>query len=214
MDKVELNIWRLIKDSGKSSSFTPLELFILSCAAVSHDFDKGLFDKLPEGVEHGKGSGDLLIKQFREFQASFPEMVVVKKIIGVHALSPEKFLQELSDIDRETPLSTGPVRTRQLAVLLKAADILHTDNSRIAHIGIDTSSMDEFDLSKHQAREAISGWQVDGSRIIIQAIPETLDHLHAVEGCIEFIINKEWPAVADKLADFNFPHKLDFRIDK
>ncbi len=213
VEKVELTIWRLIKDSGKASYFTPLELFILSCAAVSHDFDKGLFDKLPEGVEHGKGSGDLLINKFREFQAGFPEMVVVKKIIGVHALSPEKFLQ-LSDIDRKTPLSTGPVRTRQLAVLLKAADILHTDNSRIAHIGIDTSAMDKFDLSKHQAREAISGWQVDGSRIVIQAIPRTIEHLRAVEGCIEFITNKEWPAVADKLADFDFPHELDFRIDK
>ncbi len=52
---VERNAWRLIKYSGKVSDFSANELFLLSCGACSHDFDKGLFDKLPDGVEHGKG---------------------------------------------------------------------------------------------------------------------------------------------------------------
>jgi tetratricopeptide (TPR) repeat protein len=213
VEKVELNIWRLIKDSGKESEFSPLELFLLSCAALSHDFDKGLFDKLPDGVDHGKGSGDFLRENYRILQHSFPETVAIRKIIGIHALPPEQFHDELLGIDREFLLGTGSVRLQQLAVILKSADILHTDNSRIAPLGQDPARMSKSQLRKHRAREAISGWGVDGSRIVVQAVPETEEHLDAVQGCRDFITQKEWPAVSDKLADYGFPHKLEFKID-
>jgi tetratricopeptide (TPR) repeat protein len=165
-------------------------------------------------MKHGKESADFLRKNYKNLQGSFPEMAAISKIIALHDLSPDKFLQGLSTLDRQFALSTGPVDLQKLAVILKTADILHTDNSRIAPIGIDTSAMDEFDLKKHQAREAISGWIIDGSQIILKALPETEEHLEAVHGCAEYMKNKEWPAVEEKLADYGFPHTLVFQIDE
>ncbi len=214
VEQVERNIWRFIDGANKVADFNPFEWFILSCAALSHDFDKGVFKKLPEGMEHGKGSADFLLKNYKNLQGNFPEMVAIGKIIALHALPPDEFRQGLSTLDRQFALSTGPVDLQKLAVILKTADILHTDNSRIAPIGIDTSAMDEFDLKKHQAREAISGWIIDGSQIIVKALPETEKHLEAVHGCADYIKNKEWPAVDEKLADYAFPHVLNFEIDE
>ncbi|MCH8128253.1 hypothetical protein IIC38_20250, partial [candidate division KSB1 bacterium] len=210
---VEHNAWRLIKGADKVADFDPYELFILSCAVCSHDFDKGLFDKLLIDLEHGKGSGDFLINHHKELQKSFPEAVAIKKIIGLHDLPDGRFQEELKNIEKSFPLSKGPVKLQMLAVILKTADILHTDNSRIASIGIDTSSMNQKEKNKHLARESISGWEVDGSRIIINAVPETNDHRSALEGCMNYIKENEWPAVAEKLQDYGFPHDLEFKID-
>ena len=53
----------------------------------------------------------------------------------------------------------------------------------------------------------------DGSRIIINAVPETNDHRSALEGCMNYIKENEWPAVAEKLQDYGFPCNLEFKID-
>jgi len=210
---VERNVWRLIKGSGKVSDFNLYELFLLSIGACCHDFDKGLFDKLPEGVGHGEGSGDFLIKEYAALQGSFPEMVALKKIIEIHGLPNGRFQEELKGIDNKFALSTGSVKLQKLAVILKAADILHTDNSRIAQIGIDTSQMSTGEEDKHLARESITGWVIDGTRIIINAVPKTKNHLNALNGCIKYINENEWPAVEDKLADYEFPNQLQFTTD-
>jgi tetratricopeptide (TPR) repeat protein len=211
--KVELNAWRLIKYSGKVSDFSSNELFLLSCGACSHDFDKGLFYKLPDDVEHGKGSGDFLIKEYRALQKNFHEMVAIKQIIGIHDLPDGKFQDELKSVDKKFSLSTGPVKLQKLAVILKTADILHTDSSRIASVGIDTSTMEPEEKKKQLARESISGWDCDGSRVIINAVPESIEHLEALKGCIKYIEEIEWPAVEDKLSDYDFPCQLEFKIN-
>ncbi|MCP4117766.1 MAG: hypothetical protein GY737_20690 [Desulfobacteraceae bacterium] len=125
-----------------------------------------------------------------------------------------KFQEELKRVDKNFPLATGPVKLQKLAVILKTADILHTDSSRIASIGIDTSGMAPEEKKKHLARESISGWDCDGSRIIINAVPESIEHLDALEGCIKYIEEKEWPAVKDKLSDYDFPYQLEFKVNK
>ncbi len=111
-------------------------------------------------------------------------------------------------------MSTETVNLQRLAVILKAADILHTDSSRIPQIGIDTSRLDDGEKNKNLAREAISGWHIDGSRIVIQATPKTLEHLSALEECIAYIIEKEWPTVKIKLSGYCFPSELGFKIDR
>ncbi len=45
-------------------------------------------------------------------------------------------------------------------------------------------------------------------------MPQSLEALDALEGCIEYIEEKEWPSVTEKLCDYNFPHVLEFQIDK
>ena len=101
---VERNVWRLIKGSGNVSDFNPYELFLLSSGACSHDFDKGLFNKLPNGLDHGKGSGDFLLKEYKTLQNSFHEMVAIKKIIGIHDLPDGRFQEELKNVDKKIPL--------------------------------------------------------------------------------------------------------------
>ncbi|MBU1171419.1 MAG: hypothetical protein KKD44_17845 [Proteobacteria bacterium] len=154
---VERNIWRLIKDSGNVSEFTPYEVFLLSCSACCHDFDKGLFDSLPYDMEHGEGSGDYVFKEFKTFLQNFHESFAIKKIIGIHDFSSERFHEELKKVDLSFSLSSGPVKLQKLAVIFKAADILHTDNSRIPTMGVDLAKLTDKQKNKHHARESISG---------------------------------------------------------
>jgi hypothetical protein len=72
---VEHNSWRLIKESDNLNSFNAYELFILSCSACSHDFDKGLFFELADKYEHGKNSGEYLKNNYEKLHQRFPEMV-------------------------------------------------------------------------------------------------------------------------------------------
>lgn len=214
VDMVERNAWRLIKESGKQNDFKPIELFILSCAACCHDFDKGLFNELPDGVRHGEGSGAYLTNEFKVFLQSFHEAVAIEKIIGIHAHTTPRFEEALKSIETTFPLSKGPVPLKKLAVILKTADILHTDSSRIPQVGVDETRLSPDERSKKLARESISGWYIKGDRIIVNATPRTPDHLTALEGCMTYIKDNEWITINDKLEDYGFPHELEFKIDR
>jgi len=214
VERVEHNGWRLIKDTDKVSEFNVCELFILSCGACSHDFDKGLFDSLPEGLDHGEASGEFLTQEYKLFLQNFHESAAIEKIIGIHALTTPRFQEELEKINRTFSLSTDSIKLQRLAVILKAADILHTDSSRIPQIRIEPSGLDNAQKNKNLAREAISGWHINGTQIIINAIPKTQEHLSALEGCIKYIKETEWPTVRGKLSDYGFPFELEFKIDR
>ncbi len=64
IEAVEHNMWRLLESTilpnkaNNLEDFTAFELFLLSCAACCHDFDKALKSALPDGFKHGKGSGN------------------------------------------------------------------------------------------------------------------------------------------------------------
>ncbi len=100
VERVEHNSWRLIKDADKVSEFNVSELFILSCGACCHDFDKGLFNSLPEGQNHGEASGEFLNEEYRVFLQNFHESVAIKKIIGIHDLKNPRFEEELEKINK------------------------------------------------------------------------------------------------------------------
>jgi len=57
---VEDNIWRLLQTTtllnkvNNLGDFMAFELFLLSCAACCHDFDKAMKSALPEGFKHGE----------------------------------------------------------------------------------------------------------------------------------------------------------------
>lgn len=154
-----------------------------------------------------------MTKEYKSLQFDFHEAVAIMKIISLHDLPNEEFQNELGKVDRNFTLPDGTLKLQQLAVILKAADILHTDSSRIARIGVDASDMNNNERKKHLARESISGWRIDGSRIILNAIPETQEHFSALQGCKKYIEEKEWPAVEEKLSDYSLPYDLYFEID-
>ncbi len=213
VNMVEHNCWRLITESNNLSDFSIYELFILSCSACSHDFDKGLLSEKSSQSVHGEGSGNFLLQNYKQLQQKFPEVIAIKKIVGIHDLSNLEFQKELASVDKIFPLSKGTIKLQKLAIILKASDILHTDNSRIPELGADMTQMKTTDRNKFLARESIIGWHVDGSRIMIKAVPKNLESLAALNDCIKYIENSEWPTVSDKLSDYNFPSELSFSVD-
>ncbi|MDO9265247.1 MAG: SUMF1/EgtB/PvdO family nonheme iron enzyme, partial [Desulfosalsimonadaceae bacterium] len=99
-------------------------------------------------------------------------------------------------------------------VLLKTADILHCDNSRIPEVCIDPGKLKGIDLKKYLMRYCTNGWRSDGSRIWIQVAPKKKEEFDAVAECFKFMKNSEWPAVADALERYFFPHVLELDQDK
>ncbi len=123
------------------NEFSPEELFILSCSACCHDFDKGLLSYSIKQKDHGEGSGAYLFENYKQLQQKFPEVIAIRNIIGIHDLSDDAFRNELKNISNEFSISTGPIRLKKLTVILKTSDVLHTDNSRIFDIGIEHSPL-------------------------------------------------------------------------
>ena len=214
VEAVERNIWKLLNDSSQLTNFNINELFLLSCGACCHDFDKGLFANLPDDIKHGVGSGDFIVGEFRVFLRGFHDANVIRQIIGLHDLKPADFRAGVRNLRQKLALTTAEVHLQKLAVLLKTADILHTDSSRIPKIGVNVDKLDEKAKKKYLARKSISGWRINGSRIVFDAVPEDNEHLEALDGCIKFITEKEWPSVKDKLGDYGFPYELEFDVDK
>jgi hypothetical protein len=61
VEQVELNIWRLLTETRERRErpaeaclnldrFSPMDLYLLSCAACCHDFDKGLHNDVLGGA--------------------------------------------------------------------------------------------------------------------------------------------------------------------
>ena len=121
---VEHNCWRLINESNNMDEFSPNEIYILSCSACCHDFDKGLLTETTDEKKHGEGSGDFLLTNYKRLQQNFPDVIAIRNIIGIHDFSEDKFRDELKNIKKAFSISTGTVKLQKLAVILKTADVL------------------------------------------------------------------------------------------
>ncbi len=216
---VEDNIWRLLQTTTRLNKannledFMPFELFLLSCAACCHDFDKALKSTLPEGFEHGKGSGDFVEKNMDKLGLTRPQANAISSVISIHNLNPDEFQQKLSQLRTNQASPVGSYNLQRLAVLLKAADILHCDNSRIPSLGIEPDNLEGLDRKKHLCRHCTEGWISDGTRIVIQASPRTEEEIEAVSESLGYMKNSEWPAVSGGLERYNFPYQLEMEQD-
>ncbi len=216
---VEDNIWRflqtttLLNKANNLGDFMPFELFLLSCAACCHDFDKGLKSALPEGFKHGEGSGDFVKKNMNMFGLTRPQANAISSVISIHNLNPDEFQEELKKLKTNQASPVGPYNLQRLALLLKAADILHCDNSRIPSLGIEPDKLKGLDRKKHLCRDCTDGWIPDGTRIVIQASPRTKEEIEAVSESLGYMMNSEWPAVSDGLERYNFPYQLEMKQD-
>ena len=216
---VEDNIWRLLQTTtllnkaNNLGDFMPFELFLLSGAACCHDFDKALKSDLPGRFEHGRGSGDFVEKNMNILGLTRPQANAISSVIRIHNLNPDEFQEELSLLDTNHASPVGSYNLKRLAVLLKAADILHCDNSRIPGLGIDPDNLEGLDRKKHLCRYCTDGWIPDGTRIFIQASPRTEEEIKAVSECLGYMKNSEWPAVSGGLERYNFPYQLEMEQD-
>jgi hypothetical protein len=211
---VEEYAWRLITKSSQLDSFDPIELFLLSCGAACHDLDKGFRSTATKlGLVHGQGA-ELLVEAFTEQMTMLaePEAYAVENIISIHDLKSPAYQQKMKELDASYACGAREVNLQRLAVILKSADILHTDSSRTRAAFVDPEDLDSLGAAKNLARKCIYGWRVDGSGIHIKAYPRSARQLDALTGCAEYIRNREWPTVRDALRAYGFPHELRFDI--
>lgn len=220
---VEDNIWRLLQTTilpnkaNNLDAFSDFELFLLSCAACCHDFDKALKsalpDDLPEGFTHGGGSGSFVVNNLEKFGLTRPQAGAIQKVVSIHDPKEVVFKKELKNLktNQASPSPYGPSNLQRIAVLLKTADILHCDNSRISPLVLDPSKLEGMDRKKYLTRHCTHGWHPDGTRIIIQADPENREE-DAVRECFNFMREHEWSAVSEALQQYHFPYQLEVQI--
>jgi len=222
VEMVEHNVWRFLvattdkKNQPNIKNFNVTEIFLLSCAACCHDFDKAL-EKYDQDVfpkqqfAHGEGSADFVRKNHMVLGLEGIQARDIGEIIRIHHLLTPNFETELKKLQKELAIKTGTINHHRLAVLLKASDILHTDQSRIRTVGVDASKFTGLKREKYLARSCIRGWLADGHRVIIQATPENSEQEQALSECIEYMTTKEWPTVAEYLDNYDFPSKLELK---
>ncbi|UCC31898.1 MAG: hypothetical protein JSU86_06395, partial [Phycisphaerales bacterium] len=216
-ERVEQTVWRLISESPKVavSDFQAVEWFLLSCAACAHDFDKGLRSALPDEMIHGEGSGAFVVQHRNQLLLDRFEAIAVDRMVRVHDLKDGAFVEALQALPENYARGDGPpINLQRLAVILKAADVLQTDESRVAALAIEPERLEDKARSKHYARSSITGWYVDGARVILQAYPTSEDEQTAVNQAVDYLNEHEWRPLADSLKRYSFPHELERQIQR
>lgn len=210
---VASNVWHLLHDSGTLDRFSATELFLLSCSACCHDFDKGLSSAIPVNMDHGEASGRFVIDHASPLALTYPESIAIDRIVSVHDKKGRDLAKGLCSLPPRFPLAGEVADLRKLAVVLKTADVLHTDNSRIADVAVDVNKLSGLEKKKHLARQCVTGWYLDGTRIIISAYPQSTEQMEAFRASANYMRRQEWPAVGRTLRGYYLPHKLRFEVD-
>ena len=224
IEMVEQNIWRLLTQTRDKdwtpnlNHLKPREVFLLSAAACCHDFDKALKSgqPLPKPFQHGTGSAEFVKQNSVALGIDDHQANDIAAAISLHDLKVGEFQKKLEALSTRQAYPDGPINLRRVAVLLKAADTLHCDHSRIQDLGIDLDKLAEdkdeekrkLARSKYLARKRTRGWKADGPRILIQAGPDNTEESAAFSAAFQYMTNHEWKAVADELEHMGFPHRL------
>jgi len=218
--QVEANIWRLISASKglPNSEFEAEELFVLSAASCCHDFDKALkrynADSWPFDLLHGSGSAEFVMDNYKTIGLGGKKNLArrICEICKIHSLNSPDFEQAIGEFPIETATPSGPIKMRRATAILKAADILHTDESRTRSIAFGPSDLKDDAQSKYLARNCIEGWRNERDTVIINAEYESNEQYESLKACEEYMTKKEWPCVATFLELYNLPHGLIFDI--
>lgn len=215
---VEQNIYQLLQHTtvpNKPNSldkFKPLELFLLSCSACCHDFDKAL--SLPAGFEHGQCSGDFVLKNMHKLELTRPQARAIQAVISLHDLKEKDFRNAAARLRKRSTMQGVEYNLQRLAVLLKAGDILHCDNSRIPEIRIDLNMLTGIEKKKYLFRYYTNGWLADGARITLEVDPDTEEAVEAIHDCFTFMKENEWHAVSEMLEQYGLPYVLALDLDE
>jgi hypothetical protein len=198
---VEDNLGKLIPDDQKSNFFTPLELFLFSAAACYHDIGKSIESK----KKHGEIAMDEMLDKAKNYGLTDPEGLVLSYIVGAHD-SEEVF----NEVPENYHVANEDVRVRLLSSLLRLADILHSDNSRIPHTQAgETKKEDEKTLF----RKLIPGWGFDkNSQIELTVVPENYNDLNIIQNGVS-MMQKEIECIAPVLHDAGHPYKISIHYD-
>ncbi|MBI5569877.1 MAG: tetratricopeptide repeat protein [Desulfomonile tiedjei] len=217
VETVEKNIWKFLVESRHANGklyaevLEPYDLFLLSLSACCHDFDKALGKGLDElGLAHGEGSGEIVIKN-REKLGIGSEHVAqaIADIVCIHDCK-QNFGDELRGLPRKYTIGGESGDARLLSLLLKAADTLHCDHTRVYEIQVSQANQDDKAKSKALARKSISGWYVEGKTIYVQVNLKTPESAEAFKIFKAGFIRDEWNPIAPSLDGYGLPYKIDF----
>jgi len=198
---VQDNLGKLIPDDQKSDFFTPLELFLFSSAACYHDIGKSIVSK----KSHGEIAMDEMLDRAKNYGLTDPEGLVLSYIVGAHD-SEDVF----NDVPEIYHLANEDVRVRLLASLLRLADILHSDNSRIPHLQVGEAKKED---EKTRFRKLIPGWGFDKNfQIELTAVPENYNDLNLIQNGVS-MMQKEIECIAPVLHDAGYPYKISILYD-
>ena len=110
--QVEKNIWKILDDGhgtlkqGQTQleKLDETEIYLLSCAACCHDFDKGITPEVLEGdFEHGEGSGQFVLRNYERLGIiSKAAAEDIARIISVHDCK-EDFYDRVREIPVRAP---------------------------------------------------------------------------------------------------------------
>jgi len=220
---VEYNIWRLLFDPQNPAEFVEknikdakarfYEIFLLSAAACCHDFDKA--DKLPEGVPHGKQSAEI-VRELKDYlRLNDSQVENIGAVISIHGIKDaNEFKNALREIPTERDYEHGTFNAQRLALLLKTADILHLDRSRISESMtriIDWNHVDKGIKQKFTLRSNTRGWDIRSKVIHIEAGVKKKD-INEVKRCFDWVRKNEWSAVSEHLQTYGFPYNLEIGL--
>ncbi len=223
---VEYNIWRLLFDpqnrvtlvEGNKREFGPYGLFLLSAAACCHDFDKA--DKLPEGLEHGLRSAIIVQKSRDFFGLNENQIEDISSVISIHGIDDAaEFRNRLRDLSTQKESEHGTFNLQRLALLLKAADILHLDRSRISlamENVIDLNQLEQRARQKYLFRSCTRGWGIRGTTIHIESTVQGSAQRprRIVQESFNWIKQNEWPTVREHLQLCGFAYELDLDLSE
>ena len=199
---VENNLGKIISDDEKDTHFSPLELFLFSAAACYHDAGKS--DDFDEG--HATVVMKDIYSNPEKYHVSDPEGKVLSYIIGSHDID-----QVFENTPDTYPIGNEDIQVRLLSALFKLADVLHTDNSRIAHINVGDTKNEE---DKTRFRKLIQGWDFDAeSQIKMTAAPENPKDISIIEKGVSMTQN-QIEHIASVLQAHGYPHSIKSSIDQ
>ncbi|HUW85106.1 MAG TPA: HEAT repeat domain-containing protein [Phycisphaerae bacterium] len=213
-EHVEQYLWKLIREPRREGDYRPVELFLLSCAACCHDFDKGLQSAVEGDPPHGEGSDQFVYDRKEWLTLRRPHADAIGRIISVHAKVGPDFTEALQQLPVNFTIESDTVDLQRLAVVLKAGDVLHCDNSRVPPLPVDPDKFTGLKRDKFLARQCTYGWEIDGRRVRLRACPESWEEKGAVIRCVQWMKENEWRPIADRLYHYRLPYELELDLDE
>lgn len=210
--RVEENIWKLITSGSNRNNFNPVEIFLLSVAACCHDYDKAI--NMVGNSMHGVGSGKYILEYFKKLDLNLTESIAIDHIIACHAFTGRSYSNKLTTIPEVLPVNNKQVDLHLLAVLLKAGDTLDLGNSRIVEEKVVSEDvLSEMDRMKYFARKNVLGYTINGTRILVTAIPDNIEESNMIREGFNHLYINEWNPIVSRLKFGHYPYDLKLEVD-
>ena len=218
---VERNIWRLLSESSGTgrqnalASLSPYELFLLSAAACCHDIGMSISpppDSLRES-DIAEATSKFIEANSQVLGLTKQQARDIASIVPAHEVTGQAARRKLDSLSEAEAGPGGIVRLQRLDALLKAADLLNVDISRVPSLLVEPETLAESHRTWQQALSSIRGWTTNGEQVVLYAAPQTESQQTALNEVMKYMKVNQWPIIAQYLKQYGFPHELRLEIE-